>query len=119
MLHDLNSNYDFGGHYILGPTAVFLREFISVGCAVYSGVSLAPNYKISIFYIFLIIWILLMIVASFSIGLKFQSTIWTLEIVFRYITEIFAQIFGFIISGILIWKDQENQKEINSFNKNI
>jgi hypothetical protein len=113
VVEDINSVDDYGGHYILGPIFIFLREAFAIGFGVYSGVYLAPRYKKMVFAFFLLFWVLLILFVSFSIGLTYFKMKWTTEHLLRNMTEIIAQSVGFVVSGIIIWKEQkeiENQK---------
>ena len=113
LVKDINSMSDFGGHYILGPIFIFLKEGFAIGFAVYSGVYLAPNHKKSIFFSFIFLWILLLLFISFSLGINYFKFELTNEMIFRNITELVAQLIGFIVAGIYIWKEQKTIEEQN------
>lgn len=113
LVEDINSVDDYGGHYILGPLFIFIREAFAVGFGVYSGVYLAPRQKKIIFAVFIFLWVLLLLFISFAIGLTFFRMEWTTEKLLRNLTEIIAQIVGLIVSGIYIWKEQKILEEQN------
>jgi hypothetical protein len=112
VMEDITSASDYGGHYILGPLFRFIGEGFAVGFAVYSGVYLAPKQKKIVYFIFVGIWILFMLFASFMIGLTYFKIEWTGEKLFRTLTEIVAQIVGFIVAGIFIWKEIKKQNDL-------
>ncbi len=111
MVDDINSLDDFGGHYILGPLYIFLRESFAVGFAVYSGVYLAPKYKTVVFTFFIFLWVVFLLFVSFTIGLTFFSIEWTTEKLLRNLTEIIAQLTGLVIAGIFIWREKKQIEE--------
>jgi hypothetical protein len=113
MVEDINSVDDYGGHYILGPLFVFLREVFAVGFGVYSGVYLAPKYKKVVFTFFIFLWVLFLLFISFAIGLTFFRMEWTTEKLLRNLTEIVAQLIGIVIAGVFIWKEQKHIEEYN------
>ena len=79
MVDDINSLDDYGGHYILGPLFVFLREAFAVGFGVYSGVYLVPKHKKIVFAGFIFLWLMFLLLISFAIGLTFFRMEWTTE----------------------------------------
>jgi predicted metal-binding membrane protein len=107
MVDDINLVDDYGGHYILGPLFVFLREAFAVGFGVYSGVYLVPKYKKIVFAGFIFLWLMFLLLISFAIGLTFFRMEWTTEKLLRNLTEIIAQLIGLLIAGIFIWKEQK------------
>jgi len=113
VMNDISSASDYGGHYILGPLFGFIGEGLSVGFGVYSGVYLVPTKKKAVFFVFVIIWVLFMLFASFLIGLTYFKIEWTSEKIFRSVTEIIAQMVGFIIAGVYIWKEIKKQNELH------
>jgi hypothetical protein len=113
MVEDINSVDDYGGHYILGPLFVFLREVFAVGFGIYSGVYLVPKYKKVVFIFFIFLWVLFLLFISFAIGLTFFRMEWTTEKLLRNLTEIVAQLIGIVIASIFIWKEQ---KQIEAYN---
>jgi hypothetical protein len=108
MVEDISLMNDFGGHYILGPLFVFLREVFAVGFGVFSGVYLVPKNKNIIFAGFIILWIifLLILLILFLFGLSFFSMELTTEELFRFLIEIIAQLIGLLLAGIFIWKEK-------------
>jgi len=113
MVDDINSVDDYGGHYILGPLFVFLREAFAVGFGVYSGVYLAPKHKKIVFTIFIFLWVVFLLFISYAIGLTFFRMEWTTEKLLRNLTEIIAQLTGLVLAGIFIWKEQKQIEEQN------
>ena len=113
MVDDINSVDDYGGHYILGPLFVFLREVFAVGFGVYSGVYLAPKHKKIVFKGFIFLWLIFLLLISFAIGLTFFRMEWTTEKLLRNLTEIIAQLIGLVIADIFIWKEQKQIEEHN------
>lgn len=111
MVEDISSDGDFGGHYILGPAYIFIREAFAIGFGIYSGVYLAPNNKKIIFFLFVGLWINFLLFVSFAFGLTFYRIEWTSEKIFSNLTEILAQLVGFIVSGIYIWKELKRERE--------
>ena len=113
LVNDINSVDDYGGHYILGPLFVFLREGFAVGFGVYSGVFLAPKHKKIVFIVFIFLWVMFLLLVSFFFGLTFFRMEWTTEKILRNLTEIIAQLTGFVVAGIFIWKEQKQIEENN------
>jgi hypothetical protein len=103
----INLNKGFGGYLILGPLFVLFRDTIASGIAIYSGVYLAPKKKKAVFLFFLIVYLLSLILISFSLGLTFYKSSWVFEDYLRIIIEIIAHIIGFLIAGIQIWKEEK------------
>lgn len=114
LVTDINSVYDFGGHYILGPIFIFIRELLAVTFGVYSGVYFAPSHKKIVFYGFIIIWILYLLIISFGIGYTISIYEWKTEEIIRNLVELFAQIVGLTIVGIYIWKEDKDTFNSNS-----
>jgi len=113
MVEDINSVDDYGGHYILGPVFIFLREAFAVGFGVYTGVYTAPRQKKIIFTFFIFLWVVFLLFISFAIGLTFFRMEWTTEKLLRNLTEITAQLVGLVVAGIYIWKEQKLIEEQN------
>jgi len=113
VMDEISSTADYSGHYLLGPVFSFIREGISVGFGVYSGVYLAPKNKKTVYFLFVIIWVLFLLYASFVIGLTYFKADWTTEKIFRSVVELVAQLVAFIITGIYIWKEIKKQNDLN------
>jgi len=115
FIETINLNRGFGGYLISGTIFVLFRESIAIGLAIYSGVYLVPKKKKTVFIFFLAVYIFLIIILSFFIGISVFIANYSFEEYFRIIIEIIAHIIGFSIAGYLIWKEEKsNSIENNS-----
>jgi len=70
FIETINLNRGFGGYLISGTIFVLFRESIAIGLAIYSGVYLVPKKKKTVFIFFLAVYIFLIIILSFFIGIS-------------------------------------------------
>lgn len=97
---------DFGEYTIIGPLFIFIREVFNITLATYIGIYFVPKYKKTTFIVISTIWLLILIITVTTTLIAYLNYEFTLEKLYRTYTEMSAQIIGFIISGIYIWKCQ-------------
>jgi hypothetical protein len=113
LVTEIVENSNLGGHYFWGIFYIFLRESFAIGLGIYSGIYIVPMKRWIVFVFIIIIWGLYVIVVSFFFsGLMYLGYGWEPDSLLLCLTEVFAQIIGFVGAGIYIWKDFEKSKEI-------
>ena len=105
VIHEINIGNGFGGHLILGPVTVFIREFVATGMAVWIAVSVAPSNKKTAFFSLIALFILYLLVAAFGVGATLGSYEWTSESIFRSIVETVAQVTALIMISLSLYRD--------------
>jgi hypothetical protein len=101
---------DFGEYTIIGPLFIFIREVFNITLATYFGIYFVPKHKKTTFIVISIIWLLILIVTTTTTLIAYSNYEFTLEKLYRTFTEMSAQIIGFIISGVYIWRNQNKKK---------
>jgi hypothetical protein len=113
LVNEIEGNSNLGGHYFWGILFIFFSESFAIGFGVYSGIYVVPLKRWIVFVFIIITWCLYIFLVSFLFtGLTFWGYRWEPDYLLLCLTEIFAQIVGFIGAGIYIWKDFEKHKEM-------
>lgn len=95
LIHDLNSSYDFAGHYIMGPIFVFLKEGITIELSLLLGMRIAPNrnalFVLTGFWVLFILLFLGMFIANGGYNFGWEENI-------RSLLSVLGQVVG-VIAG--------------------
>lgn len=107
-VNDIKYASGFGGHYILGPIFVFLREAIAVTLSFCLAIYITPNGKRIVFYFFLGLLIMLNVYLLISSIRLIDS--YTTEMIIRSVIEFAALIVGLLFAHAYMQDLVEFQK---------
>lgn len=100
---------DFGDYPIIGPLFIFIREVFNMTLAVYCGIYLVPKYKKKVYILISSVWLLIIIIIVIQKLYFFSIDGFEIPKLYRYLTEMTAQIVGLSISGLYIWRSAKKK----------